>query len=257
MHETKIIHMKRTKKVSAVVIAAIAGTILSIPARAQFKPGTLMVGTTIGSTAYSSSNSDYTYDNGSGKSTSTNTYTFGIGPQIGVFVSPNVVVGATLSFNLSTGDTKSTTTATNLSTTGSKTNTTTTSVSLGPFLRYYFAGVPGKNWFFMQVNGAAGTGTGSSSGNGYASTTTNTTNGKVTDIFNWNAGGSVGLTHFFYKHIGMDFSLGYSYSHAHSNNANTTYTTKNTGVITSSTNNYGLSTGTNGVTLGVGFHWFI
>jgi len=250
--------MKSAKNFRMIVIAAIGGIVLSIPAKAQFKTGSLMIGTTIGSTAYSSANSDYAYDNGGSRTTSTKTYTFSLGPQIGVFVNPHTVIGGTLSFNLSNSDAKTTNTAVNNSLTGSKSNTMTTTVSLGPFLRYYFSSQPVKNLFFVQVNGAVGTGSGTSSGSGYATTSTNSSDGKVTGIFNWNAGGSFGLTHFFTRHLGMDVALGYIYSHSHSDNANTTYTTKNSnGQVSPATNNYGLNTATNGVSLNVGFHWFI
>ena len=42
-------------------------------AKAQFNKGTLMLGTTIGSTAYSSANSDYDYVNGEVRNTGTKT----------------------------------------------------------------------------------------------------------------------------------------------------------------------------------------
>jgi hypothetical protein len=249
--------MKRELIRSFLPMAA-AGFLFSIPAKAQFKPGTLMIGATVGSTAYSSANSDYEYDNGTAKSTGTKAYTFSVGPQVGVFVTPNVVIGGTLSYSLNHSTVNTTNTSATNTETGSKSITTTNTISLGPLIRYYFAGLTGKNWFYGQINGSAGVGTGSSSGSAYATTTTSTSTGKVDGIFNWNAGGSLGMTHFFYKHIGMDFSLGYLYSHAHSNNDNTTYTTKTSNEqITSATNNYVLKTGTNGITLAVGFHWFI
>jgi hypothetical protein len=226
--------------------------------QAQFKRGTLMMGTTIGSTAFSSASSDYGYDDGESRTTDTKTYTLNLGPQIGVFLTPNFVVGGTFSFGLTNSQANTSTLLTNATTTGSKTNTMTSTVSIGPFLRYYFAGLPDRNWFYMQVNGAAGTGSGSNSGNSFTSTTTATTDGSVSSIMTWNAGGSFGLTHFFYKHIGMDIAVGYSYSHTHNYNVNNTNTTNtSTDKLTTSTNNYTLNTGTNGVTLGVGFHWFL
>lgn len=80
----------------------------------------------------------------------------------------------------------------------------------------------------------------------------------MSDIFTWNAGASLGLTHLFYKRIGMDVALGYLYSHNHNYNINNTNTTnKTSGDLTASANNYTLNTATNGVTFGVGFHWFL
>jgi hypothetical protein len=253
-----MIIMKRVSVVRSFLLMGTGGILFSMSAKAQFKPGTLMLGATVGSIGYSSANSDYTYDDGSAKSTGTRTTTFSTGPQIGVFLTPNLVFGGSLSYSLSHSDATTTNTSTTNVITGSKTTTTTNTINLGPLLRYYFAGLTGRNWFYGQVNGTVGTGSTSSSGSAFTTTTTSTSTGKTNGIFNWNAGASVGMTHFFYKRIGMDFSLGYVYTHAHSDNNNMTYTTKTSNsTITTSTNNYTLNTGTNGVTLGVGFHLFI
>ena len=117
----------------------IAGLIFSsIQTNAQFAKGTMMLGTTIGSTGYSSANSDYGYDVGTLKSTGTNTFTFSIGPQVGVFLSPHLVLGATPAFSITTSHVNSTTTNTNSTTTGSATSTTTMTVSTRPFSALLF-----------------------------------------------------------------------------------------------------------------------
>jgi Outer membrane protein beta-barrel domain len=248
--------MMNMKKIMSLTLAAVM--FLSINSNAQFSKGTIMLGTTIGSTGYSSANSDYGYDVGTLKSTGTNTFTFSVGPQVGVFLSPHLVLGATPAFNITTSHVNSTTTNTNSTTTGSTTSTTTITVSLGPFLRYYFDALSDNNWLYGQINGAAGSGSGTSSGNSYTTNSTGNTDGKVSNIFTWNAGASIGLTHFFYKRIGMDMALGYSYSHVHNYDTNNTYTTnKTSGTVTPSANNYTLNTATNGVTFGLGFHWFL
>jgi Outer membrane protein beta-barrel domain len=241
-----------------ILLMFFSSLLISLHVHAQFAKGTLMLGTTLGSTGYSSANSDYGYDVGTLKNTGTNSFTFSVGPQVGVFLSPRLVLGATPAFNISTSHVNSTTTNTNNTTTGSTTSTTTTTVSLGPFMRYYFSNITGSNWFYMQANGAVGTGSGNTTGNSYTETSNGTTNGKVSNILTWNAGASLGLTHFFYKRIGMDFALGYNYSHVHNYDINDTYSTnKTSGTITAGTNNYTLNTATNGVTLGLGFHWFL
>lgn len=225
---------------------------------AQFKKGTLMLGTNLASTAYSSASSDYDYDNGEKKTTGTKSYSLSMGPQVGVFLLPNLVFGGSFAFTLSGSQAISNSQNTNSTFSGSKANTTTSTVSLGPFIRYYFAGIPDRNWFYFQGNAAAGAGSGSSSGNSYTSTTTATSNGSISNIFNWNAGGSVGMTHFYYKRIGMDLALGYNYSHTHNYNINSTNTTTiASGKTTASGNNYTLNTGTNGLTLGLSFHWYL
>ena len=125
-------------------------------------------------------------------------------------------------------------------------------------MRYYLSGLTGKNWFYVQVNGAVGTGWGTNSGTSYSETATGNSNGKVGSIFTWNSGASVGMTHFFDRRIGMDVALGYSYSHVHNYDTNNSSSTNNSsGNVTDNTNNYTLNTVTNGVTFGVGFHWFL
>ena len=240
------------------IIILLAGFILSsqFSSQAQFKKGTLMVGTTVGSTSYSSANSDYDYDNGQLRNTDTKTFGFSVGPQLGIFFTRNMVVGATLSLSLT-----STHTITNISNagvnTGTDTKTTNTTLGIGPYLRYYFASQFSHNMFFAQVDGSVATGTGSTSGSGFTATTTTETSGSVSGIFNWNAGGSLGLEHFFDPRIGMDVAVGYHYTHAKSQNRNTTNTTHDANSsVTTATNNYGLATGTNGLTLAAGFHWF-
>jgi hypothetical protein len=229
-----------------------------LQSNAQFSKGTIMLGTTVGTTGYSSANSNYDYDAGNTRSTGTHTFTISAGPQVGVFLTQHLVFGATPAISFSSSHVSTTNISAAGTETGSTTTTNTTTVSIGPFLRDYFASVPGNNWFYFQINGSVGSGTGSSSGNSYTTTTNANMNGKVSDIFNWNIGGSLGLTHFFYKRIGLDVGLGYLYSHSHNyNEANTNTKTISSGNATESSNNYTLNTGTNGVTFGVGFHWFL
>ena len=236
----------------------IVSFLLSMPASAQFKKGTLMLGTTAGSTTYSIANSRYDYDNGNTTATTTHAYTLGIGPEAGVFISSSTVLGATLTFNFNNSNETATNHNVNNTTSGGNDGNTTATVMLEPMLRYYFAGSPKKNWFYMELHSGAGTGVGRSSGNGYTTAATSTTYGKVSNIFNWDMGGGLGMTHFFSHGLGVDFALGYTYSHSFSDNANNTYTTnKITHALSSSTNNYNLTTATNGITFSVGFHRFI
>jgi hypothetical protein len=246
------------KKILFLTVATGVINLLSLHVSAQFIKGTIMLGTTIGSTGYSSANSDFNYESGEQRSAGTNAFTFSVGPQVGVFLSPRLVLGATPAFNINTSYATNNITNTNGTTSSTTTNTTTTTVTLGPYMRYYFTSLTGNNWFYGQINGAVGTGSGSTTGNSNSSTTTGSTNGKVSDILTWNAGGSIGMTHFFYKRIGMDIAVGYNFSHVYNNDLNNTYTTnKNSGLSTATENNYTLNTSTNGVTLGIGFHWFL
>ena len=71
------------------IITFAAGMLFCTNAKAQFSKGTIMLGTTIGTTGYSSATSDYGYDIGTLKSTGTKTFTFSVGPQIGFFSEPS------------------------------------------------------------------------------------------------------------------------------------------------------------------------
>src|SRR5450432_2731821 len=107
------------KKLMLLTITALL--FLCFHVKAQFAKGTIMLGTTIGSTGYSSANSDYGYDVGTVKNTGTNTFTFSVGPQVGVFLSPHLVFGATPAFSISTSHVNSTTMNTNNTSSGSTT----------------------------------------------------------------------------------------------------------------------------------------
>jgi hypothetical protein len=52
--------------------------------------------------------------------------------------------------------------------------------------------------------------------------------------------------------------LGYNYSHQMSQNNNNTVTTnKTTGALSNSTNNYSLTSASNGISASIGFHFFL
>src|SRR4030095_7151426 len=112
---------------------------ISFAANAQFGKRTLMIGTTVGSTAYSDASSDYTYDNGNLRNTSNHSYTISAGPQIGIFLTQRMVVGGNLSFNYSHAMSRSNTETAASVSTGTNNTTNTGTISLGPFVRYYFS----------------------------------------------------------------------------------------------------------------------
>lgn len=242
---------------SAFIFLPFICALLSLQVDAQFTKGTVMVGSTIGSTGYSSANSNYSYDNAEAKTVQTKTYSLSAGPQVGIFLARNVVVGASLSFSLNNSQSNNTLSAA-APIDGSKTTTNSFTITVGPYIRCYFANHFSKNLFYGQLDGNIGSGNGNSSGNAFTATTTSTSIGKVNNIFNWNAGASLGLTHFFNKHVGMDVALGYRYAVAKSDNFNTTETVQNsTHINSTSTSNYDLTATTNSATLSVGFHWFL
>jgi len=228
--------------------------------KAQVSKGTVFIGTTIGTTTYSSAadNLDYTSGSNINKNTDSKSFGFSVGPQVGIFLSNHFVLGGTLTYNITTKTTDAVTNSSiNLPVTA-HTQATNYTANIGPFMRYYFFNQPAKTMFYWQANATAGIGNGSSSGNGVNVNSTYTTDGKVSNIFNWNAGSSIGITHFFTNSVGMDIALGYTYTSASSGNVTGTSTTNKTNNnIALTSNNYNETTKTNGISLGVGFHWYL
>jgi hypothetical protein len=216
-----------------------------------------MVGSTLGSTTYTDGTSNYAFDNGNSRTVSNKAWSLTAGPQLGVFVSPNVVIGGTLSVS-ATNTRANTTNLTSGVQSTNGTNNTNYTLGFGPFMRIYFANQPANNLFYMQLHGSLAAGSGNSSGNGASPTSTSQTTGSVSNVFNWNAGGILGITHFFTPHIGMDIGVGYVYTHSQSDNNNSTQTViTSTGKTTTTTNNYKLTTPSNGIDVNLGFHWFL
>ena len=246
------------KKITLIFSMAIA---LAYSASAQFSRGTIFVGPTIGTSSYQSASDNLTYTGGnnSNRASTYKTYTLTAGPQVGTFLTDHLVLGALLNYGLTARNTHTNTILTNNNELTTNAKTTTSTFSTGPFLRYYYFNNLSKNIFYTQLSGTLGTGSGNSSGNG--NNTVNSTyqsNGAITGIFVWNAGASVGLTHFFNNTIGMDIALGYGYNSYTSNDKSTVNTTSNTTeIVTSTSDNYKEALRTQGVTLGLGFHWFL
>jgi hypothetical protein len=134
----------------------------------------------------------------------------------------------------------------------------TFTINAGPFARYYFFNTtPGSTVMFAQANARVGTGSGNNSGNGDNNANTFTSSGKVTKEFSWDVGGSIGVTHFIQKKVGLDLFAGYNYGSDKShNNTTTTYTPKVGGANFVNTSEYDLKTHNNNFVAGAGFHWF-
>jgi hypothetical protein len=233
---------------------------LTFSTSAQFSKGTIFVGPTVGTNSYQSASDDLDYSNGNNltRTASSKTYSFSVGPQIGVFVTDHLVLGGSINYSHSAKNTNTNTSLVNGNSLVADSKSNTSTFNTGPFLRYYFFDKLTKNMFYTQLNGTLGTGSGHSSGNGYNNiTSTYQSNGTVSGIFSWSAGGSVGVTHFFNDFIGLDIAIGYSYNSTTSNSQNVTNTTSNsTEIVTRVPNNYAETVLTHGVTLGLGFHWF-
>jgi hypothetical protein len=230
-----------------------------ITLKAQLSKGTVFVGTTIGTSSYASEsdNLDYTSGTNINRDTKSKTYAFSVGPLVGVFVTNHLVVGGTINYSITHRKSNETLQSSVNVPTTAFTNTTTYTVNIGPFARYYFYNKPtSRNAIYLQVNATAGTGNGTTTNSGVNVNSSYTTDGQVSNITNWNAGTSLGLTHFFSHTVGMDVAFGYTYTSSKSDNNNNTTTTTNGGIATSVLNNYNETTLTNGLSFGVGFHWY-
>jgi hypothetical protein len=236
-------------------------TLLAFSASAQFSKGTIFVGPTIGTNSYQSSSDDldYSVGNNQTRTSSTRTNAFSVGPQVGVFVTDHLILGGSINYSHSGSNTNTSTNLTNGNRLASNSNSSTSTFNTGPFLRYYYFSNPTRNVFYAQLNGTLGSGSGTTSGSGNNNmTTTYQSNGSKSGIFSWSAGGSLGMTHFFNEFIGMDVAIGYMYNSTTSNSQNVTNTTSNaTEIVTRASNNYKEALLTHGITLGLGFHWFL
>ena len=193
--------------------AAVFGLVIvlafSIPLFSQNKKGNFLIGTDIGGANLNFSSSQYSYppDPTIFKDKST---AFGItvDPSIGYFLSDSIVAGAFLNLYFSSGTDDS-------STTGSPATSTGTSselgASLGPYLRIYFGDNNGKGMPYIQFTAGINilpfysykyT---PSSGVGYSY--------KYDSYSSWNAGVEIGYEHYLNPHVGIEYYIGYGYSH--------------------------------------------
>jgi hypothetical protein len=240
--------MKRTFLTAVLCLAGI------VFANAQSNKGTLFFGTSIESTTYSNTYDNYSLSDGNFKTNHEKAFDLSFNPTVGVFLTNHLIFGGTIGITHSYD--KTDLTNTDILTSGTQssngiTTDNTTGYSIGPFVRYYiFDGKPGKTLFYLQGNTSVGTGSGHSDYSYHNSVTSNTSDGNINGIFSWQGGGSVGVTHFFGKNVGLDFAAGYAYTHEkfneqyNNNPSNTDYTAS-------------ANSGTYGFTLGLGFHFFM
>ncbi|HZY37916.1 MAG TPA: hypothetical protein VFE53_14760 [Mucilaginibacter sp.] len=205
--------------------------------KAQGSKGNLFVGTDIGSTSYNSINMS-TNTNGNIITSDTKEYTIGVAPAIGIFLSDHLVFGGDLSVNY-TYDKDNETDNSGGAVLSSSSTRNITHFDIGPFVRYYFfADKPSKTMFYLQANGTVGAGSGSGS---ITDASAVATNSNISGLFVYSAGGSVGISHYILKNVGLNFGLGYSYLHQSYSN--------NSGSTTSS-----ITSGNSGISLSAGFH---
>ena len=219
--------------------------------KAQLAKGNLFVGSTIGSTAYNWGTNTYLYSAGNTQKLDSKQFAIDLTPSLGVFVTNHLVFGGSLDVGYSHN--KSDVTNTDGSVVPTQTTINNSTYSIGPFLRYYFYNsTPSKT--LLYVEGRATVGSGSGSTNELDSNTGNTTyTATDNNVFLFTAAGSLGVTHFITKNIGLDVALGYSYDYEK-------YTTDFTFDPNSGNTSSGSKKATlpqSGITLFAGFHFFL
>lgn len=174
-------------------------------ANAQVSKGSWLIGASLGSLSFSSSNSATTYSNtpteykSDGKS-----FSLSINPTVAYFVTDNHAFGALLSFSKYNSTSNSSNTG---SSTTSKNTSNNPSFYFGPYWRGYF-GSNEKTKPFAQASfqfGFSGYTSKSTISTGASSETTSSPQSD------WNSGAYVGMEHFLSKHLGLFVMVGGNY----------------------------------------------
>ncbi len=177
---------------------------ISIGCYGQFTKGTRTVGLNLTSFNFSSLNSSYDVNQIGSSSNTNNSLNVSITPSMGWFISEQVLVGGSFSFNLN----NSKFTAGNNVT--RKGNSFT--AGIGSFGRYYF----GATNFMPYAQASLGVSFGSGKNTWDETYTTYSEKGEGNQksIFNINAGIGMGLTKMISKNTGLDISLGYGFTNS-------------------------------------------
>jgi hypothetical protein len=193
------------KKISICALALLTAFTM----QAQNKKGNLLVGTYFGGTGANFGNTESSNTTSPTISKSkNNSFNLGIGPNVGIYLSDNFVLGTYLGINFyssKTDNSNSTTTAT----AESKYHSVTFNIS--PYGRLYFGDNKGKGMPYVQINTGLtfypsdqGTYT-PSTGTGYTY--------KTKKYLGVNAGFNIGYEHFINNIIGLQYYVGYGYTH--------------------------------------------
>jgi hypothetical protein len=227
--------MKKIAIVGLVIVLAMSG-----PAFSQNKKGNLFLGSYIGGTGLSFSTTDYSTAGSPGISTYKGSgFNIGVGPMIGYYFTDTIVGGASLDlyFTSSKSDSSiSTSTAT------ATDKASYIGTDIGPFLRIYFGDNNGKGMPFVQFDAGiffyplyTETYT-PSSGSAYTY--------KLDSYSSWNVGVKLGYEHYINPFIGIEYYVGYEYSHSKQ-----TYTYD---YVTGTDYTYSSNGSNNGINFGVG-----
>jgi hypothetical protein len=192
------------------VIIAILVLALAVSAFPQNKKGNLLIGTYFGSTGLSFGSSE------SGNSRSTDrskgdssSFSIGVGPSIGYFLTEKLVLGASVS--LSYGQSRSEYSTTESENT-SKSNSSSLYLSLGPFVRYYLGRPNAKRMPFIHAS--IGTSLYPSYSGHYETNSGYEYDYSYPKYMYWSGGVQIGYEHFVNSAIGLQYYVGYSFSHS-------------------------------------------
>jgi hypothetical protein len=189
------------KKISIISVLLFS----SVLTFSQVQKGSMLVGTSIGSIGYNSSDSKTSYSN------TTTTYdskgtsaSINVGPSVAWFIQDNLALGGEISLSFYSSSSKS---SNSVSTATSKYTSTQPSFYIGPMARYYFGGSD-KGKPFAELDLAYqfyGGKSKSSSSSGSSSETLTKPKGD------YRVGIAFGYEHFITQNVGIFATIGVSY----------------------------------------------
>lgn len=235
----------------ALVLILMTGSVV----HAQFKKGQLMPGITAGSIFFNSGKTTYSAPPPTtGYTSNTNSTGISLSPSMGWFITDHTVVGGRLTGNYQYDKYLD---ASN-SVTFRKKEDRMMQWGLGAFVRNYFSQA-GRFIPFGQVGADGGLGSARTEGFSYTSVYRETYKGKSNSSSFVNAGVSVGVTRLLGDQAGLDFAVGYTFSHTQQKFTTDTYRDVNFDGTIDETLKSEITTRMNnhGVTLSLGIQVFI
>jgi hypothetical protein len=239
------------------VILLIVLLVFSAAVNAQFTKGMRTIGATVGTAFFNGGKTDISYPPPTAGYTSNNdNYGISLSPEMGWFVSDNMVAGARLIFAYSKSKTNDVSDASG--NTFNKDESDRFNAGIGGFLRNYFKS-PGSVSPFGQFNLSLGTGSSSTKGFTFNGNDKSSYDGNSSGDFFINAGISLGITKMLNDHTGLDFFAGYTYSRNKSTFSKTTNVDQgNNGTIDITfENNPTQKFSNNGLSLGISLQVFL
>jgi hypothetical protein len=182
---------------------------VAVAAFPQNKKGNLLIGTYLGSTGLSFGSSESGSSSSTDRSKSDSSgFSIGIGPSIGYFLTDKLVLGTSLSISYGTSRYENSYTESDYT---SKSDSHSLYLSIGPFVRYYLGAPNAKRMPYVHVS--AGTSLYPSYGGHYETSNDYEYDYSYKSYSSWNAGVQLGYEHFVNSVIGLQYYVGYSFSH--------------------------------------------